>query len=133
MKSFSRMFWGVMEIGVMTALSLGSVSAATDARETPPPPAAPRPVNLPKPVEKTLANGLRVVVVERPGLPLISAQLVIKQGSEVDPNDKAGLAKLTGALLTEGTTTRTAPTRCCGAAAPSLCAKSLKTCWPRPG
>jgi hypothetical protein len=29
---------------------------------TPPPPAQPRPVSLPKPVEKTLPNGLRVIV-----------------------------------------------------------------------
>ncbi|HYN25356.1 MAG TPA: hypothetical protein VES69_09975, partial [Pyrinomonadaceae bacterium] len=33
-------------------------------QETPPPPAAPRSVNIPKPDEKTLKNGLRVVVIE---------------------------------------------------------------------
>lgn len=75
---------------------------------TPPPPSAPRTVQFPKPVEKTLPNGLRVVVVQRSEMPLISAQLLIKSGGEVDPSDLAGVADMTGALLTRGTTTRSA-------------------------
>ena len=54
-------------------------------QETPPPPAAPRSVNVPKPVEKTLTNGLRVIVVERTSMPLVAAQLLVKNGGEVDP------------------------------------------------
>lgn len=75
---------------------------------TPPPPAAPRTVQFPKPVEKTLPNGLRVVVVQRSEMPLVSAQLLIKSGGEVDPSDMAGVADITAALLTRGTTTRSA-------------------------
>lgn len=75
---------------------------------TPPPPSAPRTVQFPKPVEKTLPNGLRVVVVQRSLTPLISAQLLIKSGGEVDPSDLAGVADMTAALLTRGTTTRSA-------------------------
>lgn len=78
-------------------------------QETPPPPAQPRPVNFPKPVEKTLANGLRVIFVERGGTSLATAQLLIKNGGEVDPYDKAGLADMVASLLTKGTTKRTAP------------------------
>lgn len=78
-------------------------------QETPPPPSAPRSVTLPKPVEKTLRNGLRVIVIERGQVPLAAAQLLIKTGGEADPADRAGLANLTAALLTEGTNTRTAP------------------------
>ncbi|MDQ1522267.1 MAG: zinc protease [Pyrinomonadaceae bacterium] len=76
---------------------------------TPPPPAAPRSVTVPKPVERTLANGLRVVVVERSNMPLVSAALVIRNGGEVDPPQLAGLADMTASLLTKGTQTRTAP------------------------
>ena len=75
---------------------------------TPPPPAAPRTVQFPRPVEKTLSNGLRVVVVQRPEMPLVSAQLLIKSGGEVDPADLSGTADMTAALLTRGTTTRSA-------------------------
>ena len=85
-------------------------SYATMAQqETPPPPSAPRSLSLPKPVERTLKNGLRVIVIERAGVPLTTAQLMIKNGSEVDPPQLAGLANMTASLLTEGTTSRTAP------------------------
>lgn len=56
-------------------LSLSALAIAQSPQATPPPPATPRSVQFPKPVEKTLANGLRVVVVQRSAMPLISAQL----------------------------------------------------------
>ncbi|MCA1555437.1 MAG: insulinase family protein [Acidobacteria bacterium] len=71
--------------------------------------AAPRNVPIPKPTERTLPNGLRVVVIERSNMPLVSATLVIKNGGEVDPLQLAGLADMTASLLTKGTNTRTAP------------------------
>ncbi len=74
-----------------------------------PKPAAPREAKFIVPQEKTLTNGLRVIVVERPGVPLLSAAFVVRSGSEADPAKLAGLAKFTGDLLTQGTTTRTAP------------------------
>jgi zinc protease len=75
---------------------------------TPPPPAPPRPASIPKPVEQTLPNGLRVIVIERRESPLVSAQLIIKNGGEVDPPELAGLADMTANLLTKGTQTREA-------------------------
>ena len=75
---------------------------------TPPPPTAPRSVAFPKPVEKTLPNGLRVVVVQRSQMPLVTAQLLIKSGGEVDPSELSGTADMTAALLTRGTTTKSA-------------------------
>jgi zinc protease len=75
---------------------------------TPPPPAQPRQVKFPKPVEKTLPNGLRVIVIERSGTPLVAAQLIIKNGGEVDPPELAGLSNMTADLLTKGTEKRTA-------------------------
>jgi zinc protease len=78
-------------------------------QETPPPPAAPRSVNIPKPDEKTLTNGLRVVVIEDHDVPLVSAQLLVKNGGEIDPPQLSGLADMTASLLTKGTKTRGAP------------------------
>ena len=83
--------------------------AAVAQQETPPAPAAPRSVTIPKPVERTLKNGLRVIVIEESDIPLVSAGVVVKNGGEIDPADLSGLAELTASLLTKGTKTRTAP------------------------
>ena len=96
---------GAMVVGMMVAMP--AVSFAQ--QETPPPPAAPRSVTVPKPIEKTLRNGLRVIVIEEADVPLISAQLLIKNGGEIDPPQLAGVADMTASLLTKGTKTRTAP------------------------
>src|SRR5829696_6086955 len=86
---------------------VAGVSAKTP-QATPPPAAPPRSGTFPKPVEETLPNGLRVIVIERRQAPLISAQLLIKNGGEVDPPELAGLADMTANLLTKGTQTRDA-------------------------
>jgi zinc protease len=89
----------------------GAAHAQTPAapQATPPPPAAPRSVAVPKPVERTLRNGLRVIVVEHHATPLVAAQLLVRNGGEVDPANLSGLADMTAELLTKGTKTRTAP------------------------
>jgi zinc protease len=81
---------------------------AQTPQATPPPPASPRSGTFPKPAEATLPNGLRVIVIERRETPLVSAQLLIKNGGEVDPPELAGLADMTANLLTKGTQTRDA-------------------------
>ena len=92
---------------VLCALPSSVVHAQTP-QATPPPPAAPRSAQFPKPVEKTLPNGLRVIVISRPGTPLVTAQLVIKNGGEVDPPELAGLGNMLGDLVTKGTEKRSA-------------------------
>ncbi|WP_309629556.1 pitrilysin family protein [Brevundimonas sp.] len=56
-----------------------------------------------------LDNGLRVLVVEKDGLPLVSARLNFDAGSGDEALGKAGVAAMTAALLTQGTATRSAP------------------------
>lgn len=73
-----------------------------------PAPGAPVAARLPNPIETRLANGMRVVVVERPDLPLVTASIVAPGGGARDPQNRAGLASMTGALMTKGTTTRSA-------------------------
>src|SRR5262245_5101853 len=89
-------------------LFLPFAARAQAPQATPPPPSAPRTVAFPKPVEQTLPNGLRVIVIERSNTPLVSAQLMIKNGGEVDPKDLSGLADMTASLLTKGTQTQDA-------------------------
>ena len=85
------------------------VTPASDAeRVAPPSPAAPVAVSLPQPVEVRLANGLRVITVERRDLPLVTAALVATGGTATDPAARAGVANLSSDLLTKGTTTRSA-------------------------
>ena len=97
-----------MTLLALAFLLLASTAPAQTPQATPPPPAAPRSVQFPKPVEKTLTNGLRVIVVQRSELPLVTAQVLIKSGGEVDPAELAGAADMTASLLTRGTATRSA-------------------------
>jgi zinc protease len=92
-------------LALIAAVESGSLAAAV---QTPPPPAAPRETKVPQPVEKTLGNGLRVIVVPKPGLPLVAARLMLKTGAAADPNNRDGLAQMTANVLTKGTKTRTA-------------------------
>ena len=92
---------------VTLGLSASDVVGQTP-QATPPPPAPPRSVTFPKPEERTLANGLRVIVIPRSTTPLVSAVLVIKNGGEIDPPELPGLADMTANLLTKGTAKRDA-------------------------
>jgi len=83
-------------------------SLAQSPQATPPPPQAPRSPVFPHPVEKNLTNGLRVIVIPHTEIPLVTAQLLIKNGGEVDPSDLSGVADMTASLLTRGTTTKSA-------------------------
>lgn len=67
-------------------------------------------IKQPKPSEVTLANGLRVMVLEDRRAPQVTMQLIIRgAGGYYDPAGRHGLAMFTAANLREGTTTRTAP------------------------
>jgi zinc protease len=86
-----------------------AAAASAQPFETPPPPAAPRPLAIAAPVEKALPNGLRVIVAPREGVPLVTAMLVVLSGSELDPPQLSGLASMTAGLLTQGTRRHTGP------------------------
>ena len=105
-KMYRRVFY-FATLGAFVLACLSSNAFAQTA--TPPPPAAPRSPTFPAPVEQTLKNGLRVIVVERANTPLATALLMVKHGGEADPASLAGLADMTASLLTKGTKTRNAP------------------------
>ncbi|MGR6329277.1 M16 family metallopeptidase [Sphingomonas sp. XXL09] len=77
-------------------------------RILPPPPGAPVTANLPQPVETRLANGLRVITVEKHDLPIATAYLVATGGEALDPAGRSGVSQLAADLMTKGTTTRSA-------------------------
>jgi len=82
--------------------------AAEGQRVAPPPIAAPVAPVLPKPAEKVLANGLRVIVARSSDLPLVTADLTVKAGAWTDPKGLSGAAGMTADMLSEGTRTRSA-------------------------
>jgi len=81
-----------------------SVNADEPWRAEQPKPAATKTLQLPVPASFRLPNGLTVIVNERPALPVVSASVVLKTGSDANPSDKPGLANFTVAMLDEGTT-----------------------------
>ena len=84
-----------------------SVNADEPWRLQMPRPGTPRPLRVARPASARLANGLTLILSERKGLPMVSASLVVKTGSDANPLDKPGLASFTAAMLDEGTATRT--------------------------
>lgn len=86
------------------------VTLAPEGERVPMPNAGPeRDVSTPSVSERLLSNGLRVLVAPRHNLPLVAALLSFDVGSSADPVGKAGVASLTAALVTEGTSMKTAP------------------------
>ena len=71
------------------------------------PPAAEEPeFSPPVPVHRRLSNGLRVTVVEKKSVPIVSFALMVQAGAITDPPASPGLASFTTQLLPEGTVTR---------------------------
>ncbi len=65
-------------------------------------------VNLPRPAEVDLPNGLHLMVLEDHRLPQVTFQLIIRgAGGYYDPADTPGLASMTATMMREGTATKT--------------------------
>jgi zinc protease len=77
-----------------------------DWRSTPPSPGPAPALSLPIPKELKLPNGLRLLLVEQHGLPIVSANLITLSGSERNPSGQPGLASFTAEMLDEGTRKR---------------------------
>jgi zinc protease len=73
-------------------------------------------LHLPVPEQFKLENGLTVFYNERPGLPVVTAALVLRAGSGANPIDRPGLAGMTARMLQQGTATRSATQIADGAA-----------------
>ncbi len=63
------------------------------------------PVRIPHVEEFTLANGMRVYLLENHELPLVNGLALVRTGNLFDPADKVGLATLTGIVIRSGGTT----------------------------
>ena len=70
---------------------------------TRPTPGTPRPYEFPAVQRFQLSNGLRVILADLPGRPLVSASLVIRNGAADEPPAHAGATVLAARALSEGT------------------------------
>ncbi len=64
------------------------------------------PVSFPGFQRDTLSNGLKLIVVERPEIPVVNLRLVLDAGYAADQFARPGTANLAMAMLDEGTKTR---------------------------
>src|SRR5579863_9105048 len=65
-------------------------------------------VKLPRPVERKLANGARLLVVESHRVPTITFRMSLPSGSLRDPAGMPGVSEATATLIRLGTKTRSA-------------------------
>jgi zinc protease len=77
--------------------------AGTDFRKLPPPPGPERPFVVPRVEEARLANGIRVLFIERHELPIVTIDVGLDRGAAAAP---PGVASLFGAMLAKGTACR---------------------------
>jgi zinc protease len=85
------------------SLAIGALSAGAQT-EKPPAPGPLRPYVFPNIEQFQLANGIKVILVEKHTLPVVEGRLILDAGSMREPAEKNGVASLTGRLLSEGTT-----------------------------
>jgi zinc protease len=89
-------------LGGALLLATGVALAAPAPIPDAPAPGPALPIAVPAIDSATLDHGLRVVVASRPGLPLVTAQVLLLAGREADPAGQAGLASMTTGLLVRG-------------------------------
>ena len=102
-KSLGRVLVRVVTTSVTTVVLLFPGAAAAQV-----PAVAPeKPFQVATRVERTLPNGLRVIVTKQAVVPKVTIMLTVLSGYSSDPADLTGLAQMTAEVVQEGTKTRT--------------------------
>ncbi len=96
-----------------TLIALGGLvfaavtASAQTPKETPPAPGPLRKFEVPPVQTATLPNGVKIAVIEKHSLPIVTARIQLDAGAVREPAAKSGVAVLTANLLSEGTRTFT--------------------------
>ena len=90
----------VLLIGACVALAQAPVDPSYRDLKFPPLKA----VKVPQPVTFTLANGMRVFLLEEHELPLISGFALVRTGNLFDPSEKRGLSQIMAEVMRSGGT-----------------------------
>ena len=85
-----------------------SAGGALAQKETPPPPGKPKDFQAPAATKFRLDNGLEVTLVPYGTVPKVRVELAVLAGNAYEAEKQVSLGDLTGTLMREGTTTKTA-------------------------
>jgi zinc protease len=92
---------------VLGALVAGAAPGLAQ-KQAPPAGGPPKPFALPTHETYALANGMKVTLVPYGNIPKVTVSLVLRSGNINEPKEQLGVADITGELLKEGTTKRSA-------------------------
>jgi len=99
---------GRTALAAVSLLTFPALTVQITAQETPPPGGTPKDFTVPQAQTFTLDNGLEATLVPYGATPKVYVQLVVRTGNIDEGPDEVWLADLTGDLMQEGTTSRTA-------------------------
>src|SRR5688572_11212226 len=92
----------------LTLAAALSAAAALAQKQAPPAPGQPKGFRVPTPREFKLDNGLEVTLVDYGTVPKATVELSVLTGNASEAANQVWLADLTGDLMAEGTTTKSA-------------------------
>lgn len=112
--AFRTMVLGLVALAAFAQQPAKPASGAAAAAPAAVPPASwkdlkfpPLPeIHMPRIEEATLANGMKVYLLENHELPLVRGSALIRTGNLFDPPDKVGLASVTGETIRSGGTSK---------------------------
>ena len=104
----SKKFFALANVLALTATLLSAQITPAQQKQMPPPGGTPKPFTLPRKETFTLKNGTRVTLVPYGSIPKVTVSAVVRAGNINETAEQVWLADLTGDLLKEGTTTRSA-------------------------
>ena len=94
-----------VKLTVLPERQLTSAASIVDRSVMPAAASAPR-FGPPSARSLGLSNGMKILYLPKPGLPLVSYGLLLRAGSTTDPADRPGIADMTASMLPEGTSVR---------------------------
>lgn len=107
----SKKFFAIVQAVALGATLLSGAlpaSAQQPQKQQPPVGSAPKPFTLPRKETFTLKNGTQVTLVPYGSIPKVTVSAVVLAGNINETAEQVWLVDLTGELLKEGTTTRSA-------------------------
>ncbi len=97
----------LLSFSAAAVVAFSTTAGAQGTLVKPPAPGPLRPFVVPPVNIQTLSNGMRIAVIEKHSLPVVTARIQVDAGGVREPAAKSGLAILTASLLSEGTTDMT--------------------------